>query len=54
MIAMLDQDHNGTLNFEEFKNLWNIVNGWKQIFVQADRGMAVSGGPWHLRQRWRG
>jgi hypothetical protein len=42
MIAMLDRDQNGTLNFEEFKNLWNIINGWKQVFMQADRGMCTT------------
>ncbi|KNC86773.1 hypothetical protein SARC_01106 [Sphaeroforma arctica JP610] len=36
MIAMLDRDQNGTLSFDEFKNLWQIVNGWKQVFLQAD------------------
>ena len=25
-------------DFEEFRNLWNILNGWKQVFLQADQG----------------
>eukprot|EP01134_Creolimax_fragrantissima_P006263 CFRG6263T1 len=37
MIAMLDKDQNGTLCFDEFRNLWGIVNGWKQVFVAADQ-----------------
>eukprot|EP01134_Creolimax_fragrantissima_P002077 CFRG2077T1 len=36
MIQMLDRDKNGTLGFAEFKDLWNILNGWKQVFMQHD------------------
>jgi hypothetical protein len=29
MIAMLDIDRTGKLNFEEFKRLWMIIRAWK-------------------------
>lgn len=33
----------GTLGFHEFKELWAVVNGWKQHFVNfdSDRSGAV-------------
>eukprot|EP00124_Ichthyophonus_hoferi_P002878 Ihof_evm3s218 gene=Ihof_evmTU3s218 len=37
MIAMLDRDNNGTLSYQEFKNLWNALNEWKTVFVRYDR-----------------
>ncbi|XP_064907066.1 sorcin isoform X1 [Columba livia] len=36
MISMLDRDMSGTLGFNEFKELWAVVNGWKQHFVSFD------------------
>ncbi|XP_044263644.1 calpain-A-like isoform X2 [Tribolium madens] len=36
MIAMLDVDRTGKLNFEEFKRLWESVRHWKNIFKQHD------------------
>eukprot|EP01135_Chromosphaera_perkinsii_P009027 Nk52_evm45s1569 gene=Nk52_evmTU45s1569 len=40
LIAMLDRDFNGTLNFNEFREVWNAVNMWKQNFVNLDRNMS--------------
>ncbi|KFW71730.1 Sorcin, partial [Pygoscelis adeliae] len=36
MISMLDRDMSGTLGFNEFKELWAVVNGWKQHFISFD------------------
>ncbi|KAJ7408589.1 Metalloreductase STEAP4 [Willisornis vidua] len=36
MISMLDRDMSGTLGFNEFKELWAVLNGWKQHFVTFD------------------
>ncbi|XP_009274002.1 PREDICTED: sorcin [Aptenodytes forsteri] len=36
MISMLDRDMSGTLGFNEFKELWAVVNGWKQHFLSFD------------------
>ncbi|KAG8138910.1 hypothetical protein E2320_001691 [Naja naja] len=43
MISMLDRDMSGTMGFNEFKELWAILNGWRQHFmsVDADRSGTV-------------
>ncbi|XP_077055368.1 sorcin [Siphateles boraxobius] len=37
MIAMLDRDHTGKMGFNEFKELFTVLNGWKQNFIMVDR-----------------
>ncbi|CAL8307702.1 unnamed protein product [Merluccius merluccius] len=37
MIAMLDRDHTGKMGFNEFKELFPLLNGWKQNFMMFDR-----------------
>ncbi|XP_076592692.1 sorcin isoform X1 [Chaetodon auriga] len=37
MISMLDRDMSGTMGFNEFKELWQILNGWKTTFASYDR-----------------
>lgn len=37
MIAMLDRDMSGTMGFNEFKELWQVLNGWKTTFASYDR-----------------
>lgn len=37
MIAMLDVDKNGTLNFEEFQKLLETIGTWKRMFFKFDR-----------------
>ncbi|KAA0713204.1 Grancalcin [Triplophysa tibetana] len=37
MIAMLDRDYTGKMGFNEFKELFTVLNGWKQNFVMVDR-----------------
>ncbi|XP_077430902.1 sorcin-like isoform X2 [Vanacampus margaritifer] len=37
MINMLDRDMSGTMGFAEFKDLWQALNAWKNIFMSFDR-----------------
>ncbi|XP_063920495.1 calpain-A-like isoform X6 [Zophobas morio] len=37
MIAMLDTDRTGKLNFEEFEKLWTSIRVWKNVFLKFDR-----------------
>ncbi|XP_020511904.1 sorcin [Labrus bergylta] len=37
MISMLDRDMSGTMGFHEFKELSNVLSGWKATFMSYDR-----------------
>ncbi|XP_026228777.1 sorcin [Anabas testudineus] len=37
MINMLDRDMSGTMGFQEFKELCQVLNGWKTTFMSFDR-----------------
>nr|XP_046255555.1 sorcin-like [Scatophagus argus] len=37
MISMLDRDMSATMGFNEFKELWQVLNGWKSTFASYDR-----------------
>ncbi|XP_011683239.2 sorcin isoform X1 [Strongylocentrotus purpuratus] len=37
MINMLDRDYSGKMGFNEFKELWTVLNQWKQTFMTYDR-----------------
>eukprot|EP00794_Sanderia_malayensis_P003131 gene3131-3599_t len=36
MISMLDRDYSGKMGFNEFKELWGVLNQWKNTFFQYD------------------
>jgi hypothetical protein len=36
MVSMVDRDMSGTLGFNEFKELWTVLNGWRQHFISFD------------------
>ena len=36
LITMLDRDGNGTLNFEEFKEVHKVIELWKECFARHD------------------
>ncbi|XP_070767871.1 sorcin-like isoform X2 [Enoplosus armatus] len=37
MVNMLDRDMSGSMGFNEFKELWQVLNGWKNTFTSYDR-----------------
>lgn len=37
MIGMFDRDHSGTINFQEFTQLWKYVTDWLNCFRSFDR-----------------
>ncbi|XP_022099910.1 sorcin-like [Acanthaster planci] len=45
MIAMLDRDYSGKMGFSEFKELWTVINQWKQTFIafDSDRSGTIDG-----------
>ncbi len=34
---MFDRDNNGTINFQEFGNLWKYITDWQKTFRTYDR-----------------
>nr|XP_032820925.1 sorcin isoform X1 [Petromyzon marinus] len=50
MISMLDRDMSGKMGFNEFKELWTALNGWKQNFMAFDRDMSGTVDPGELSQ----
>ncbi|KTF72762.1 hypothetical protein cypCar_00036565 [Cyprinus carpio] len=50
MIAMLDRDHTGKMGFNEFKELFAVLNGWKQNFVMVDRDCSGTVEPHEMSQ----
>ncbi|XP_036601170.1 grancalcin [Trichosurus vulpecula] len=37
MISMLDRDFTGKMGFNEFKELWAVLNAWKHNFMMIDQ-----------------
>lgn len=37
MIGMFDRDHSGTINYQEFSQLWKYVTDWLNCFRSFDR-----------------
>ncbi|KAJ8253352.1 hypothetical protein GJAV_G00211980 [Gymnothorax javanicus] len=50
MIAMLDRDMTGKMGFNEFKELFMALNGWKQNFMMFDRDRSGTMEPHELVQ----
>lgn len=36
MIRMFDSDGNGTINFDEFRGLWDFLASWRTLFDRFD------------------
>ncbi|XP_066487050.1 calpain-3 [Tiliqua scincoides] len=36
MIALMDTDGSGKINFDEFRHLWNKIKSWQKIFTHYD------------------
>ncbi|KAI4880655.1 hypothetical protein NFI96_013441 [Prochilodus magdalenae] len=50
MVAMLDRDYSGKMGFNEFKELFAALNGWKQNFLMVDRDNSGTVEPHELSQ----
>ncbi|KAK5875152.1 hypothetical protein CesoFtcFv8_027667 [Champsocephalus esox] len=50
MIAMLDRDSTGKMGFNEFKDLFAALSGWKQNFVMFDRDRSGTVEPQEMGQ----
>ncbi|XP_076848723.1 grancalcin [Brachyhypopomus gauderio] len=50
MIAMLDRDYSGKMGFTEFKELFAVLNGWKQNFMMVDRDSSGTVEPHEMNQ----
>ena len=47
--GIFDRDQSGTINFQEFQQLWNYINQWKGSFdrYDQDRSGAIEGHELH-------
>uniref|UniRef100_A0A1A8HL60 Grancalcin, EF-hand calcium binding protein n=1 Tax=Nothobranchius korthausae TaxID=1143690 RepID=A0A1A8HL60_9TELE len=50
MIAMLDRDFTGKMGFNEFKELFMALNGWKQNFMMVDQDRSGTVEPLEMSQ----
>lgn len=50
MIGMLDRDYSGSMGFNEFKELWAVLNQWKSTFSNFDRDRSGTVEPQELQQ----
>ncbi|KAM3857188.1 sorcin-like [Diretmus argenteus] len=50
MIAMLDRDMTGKMGFNEFKELFSALNGWKQNFMMFDQDRSGTVEPHEMSQ----
>ena len=44
-VLCLQRDYSGKMGFTEFKELWTVINQWKQTFIHfdADRSGTIDG-----------
>ncbi|XP_031708011.1 grancalcin-like [Anarrhichthys ocellatus] len=50
MIAMLDRDFTGKMGFNEFKDLFTALSGWKQNFMMFDQDRSGTVEPHEMTQ----
>ncbi|XP_028283383.1 grancalcin-like [Parambassis ranga] len=50
MIAMLDRDYTGKMGFNEFKELFTALSGWKQNFMMFDQDRSGTVEPHEMSQ----
>lgn len=41
-LAFIQRDMSGTMGFNEFKELWAVLNGWRQHFMGFDNDRSGS------------
>lgn len=47
---MIQRDMSGTLGFNEFKELWAVLNGWRQHFINFDSDRSGTVDPQELQK----
>uniref|UniRef100_A0A8D2HPV9 Uncharacterized protein n=1 Tax=Urocitellus parryii TaxID=9999 RepID=A0A8D2HPV9_UROPR len=52
-VSMVDGDRFGMMGFNEFKELWAALNGWRQHFISFDGGRSRTGDPQELQKALR-
>ncbi|KAI9189667.1 hypothetical protein H9P43_001100 [Blastocladiella emersonii ATCC 22665] len=50
MVGMFDQDHSGTINFNEFAQLWGYLHQWSTCFRSFDTDRSGSIDPSELEK----
>lgn len=50
LAGLFDYNHTGTLNFEQFTQLWAYVTQWTQVFQQIDRDRSGNLDPNEVKQ----
>uniref|UniRef100_A0A2I3LF62 Sorcin n=1 Tax=Papio anubis TaxID=9555 RepID=A0A2I3LF62_PAPAN len=50
MVSMLDRDMSGKMGFNEFKELWAVLNGWRQHFISFDTDRSGTVDPQELQK----
>ncbi|EGW07198.1 Sorcin, partial [Cricetulus griseus] len=49
-LIMLQRDMSGTMGFNEFKELWAVLNGWRQHFISFDSDRSGTVDPQELQK----
>lgn len=50
MISMFDRDHSGTINLQEFVQLYEYIDKWKKCFQSFDKDNSGNISPEELHQ----
>lgn len=50
MVAMMDEDRSGKLGLAEFRELWQNIRWWKQVFKDYDKDKSGNLNTFELRQ----
>lgn len=53
MVALTDEDRSGKLGFEEFRELWQNISAWKQVFKKYDADNSGTFNAYEMKQALR-